>query len=146
MKDNPMKLKDFRVVFGENQQQFPPELISFMEGVLFGQQKLMSEKFKETELLTVSVASPIMYKMKTDFQVFHELKRKTKVRHSYTPQQLAALALSIQHCEQNNVTLPAALKSNQSRNHHSTKIGTCSQDDDCKCYDENSKQIQTFDR
>ena len=50
MKDNPLKLKDLRVAFGENQQQFPPELTSFMEGVLFIQQKLVSEKSKKKKI------------------------------------------------------------------------------------------------
>ena len=60
MKDNPLKLKDLRVAFGENQQQFTPELTSFMEGVLFIQQKLVSEKSKKREILTGSVASSVM--------------------------------------------------------------------------------------
>ena len=32
-----MKSSDVRVAFGENQQQFAPELTSFMEGGFFGQ-------------------------------------------------------------------------------------------------------------
>ena len=56
MKDNTLKLKDFRDAFRESQQQFPPKLTSIMEGVSFGQQKLVSERFKEREVLTGSVA------------------------------------------------------------------------------------------
>ena len=46
-----MKSSDFRVTFGKNQQQFAPELTSFMKGVFFlvsknwCQKNLKKEKF-----------------------------------------------------------------------------------------------------
>ena len=46
-----------------------------------------------------------MCNIKTDCQMSHESKHKTRSRHSYTPQHLAALAVSIQNCEWNNVIL-----------------------------------------
>ena len=49
VKDNALRSIDFRVAFGENQKQLPPELTSFMEGVLFGQQKLVSERKRGTD-------------------------------------------------------------------------------------------------
>ena len=64
MKDNSLKLRDFRVTFEENQQQFPLELTLFMEGVLFDQQRLLSENSNEKEVLIGSVASSVVYKMK----------------------------------------------------------------------------------
>ena len=64
MKDNSLKLRDFRVTFEENQQQFPLEFTLFMEGVLFDQQRLLSENSNEKEVLIGSVASSAVYKMK----------------------------------------------------------------------------------
>lgn len=64
MKDNSLKLRDFRVTFEENQQQFPLELTLFMEGALFDQQRLLSENSNEKEVLIGSVASSAVYKMK----------------------------------------------------------------------------------
>ena len=46
-----------------------------------------------------------MYIIKTERQVSHEPKHKARSSHSYTSQQLTALALSIQHFERNNVIL-----------------------------------------
>lgn len=53
-----------------------------------------------------------MYIIKTERQVSHESKRKTRSSHSYTPQQLKALALSSRHFERNNVILHLLSASN----------------------------------
>ena len=105
MKDNPLKCNDFKVDLKNSQQQIPSELTSFMGGVLFGKRKLDSNESDEREVLTRTLSSSVMYNMKTDRQVSYVSRRKKNARRRYTPHLLAALALSIRHCERNNAVL-----------------------------------------
>lgn len=103
MKQNPSKCEDFSISPKENEH--PPELSNFVYGFLFGQRKLESEKSIERKMISETIMSSIMDNIRTDKQVRYEAKRKTNARRRYHSKQSIALALSIRHCERNNVIL-----------------------------------------
>ena len=86
-------------------QEFPPELTIFMDGLIFGQRRLSSVESSDRKILVGTISSSIMHNIKTDRQVKYISKRKTQSKRTYIPHQLAALALSIRHCERNNNVL-----------------------------------------
>ena len=104
IRNNPSKSHNLKISSKEN-EQFPPELISFVDGLIFGQRKLTSEESSERKVLTGTIASSIMHNIKTDRQVKYAAKRKSQARHRYLPKQCITLALSIRHCERNNAIL-----------------------------------------
>ena len=79
--DNPSKSLDFKVSIGEGKEQFPPELTSFVDGHLFGQRKLSSEKSSDRKVLVGTIASSIMHNIRTNHQV-NCIKRKTRSSHN----------------------------------------------------------------
>ena len=98
MQKNPSKSENLKISSQHN-DQFPPELLSFVNGLIFGQRNLNSVESSERKVLSATIASSIMHNMKTDRQVKYVAKRKTQGRHTYLPHQCIALALSIRHCE-----------------------------------------------
>ncbi len=70
---NPLKAKDITVTCGAGgKQEFPPELSSFMNGVLFGQRKLLSQKSGERETLKASVHGSKFFQQ--PYQIFNYLR------------------------------------------------------------------------
>ena len=104
MKSHKSKLEDFKIGAGVTNQNLPTELISFVEGLLFGHRKLDGTRSNEQKKLTETVTSSICYHIQTDRQVRHGKSRKSRARHKYAPQQTMALSLAVRHCGRNNTT------------------------------------------
>ena len=106
MKEHKKTLSDFKVgVRDAHHHHSPAELTSFVEDLLFGQRALNEQRSVERMMLTETVSSSILYNMKTNRQVAYQEKRKSRSRHTYTPQQIMARTLAIRHCARNNSIL-----------------------------------------
>ena len=105
MKEHKKTLSDFKVGVRDAHHHSPAELTSFVEDLLFGQRALNEQRSVERKMLTETVSSSILYNLKTNRQVAYQGKRKSRSRHTYTPQQIMARTLAIRHCARNNSTL-----------------------------------------
>ena len=101
---NKSKVEDFSIGFEEENSKFPPSLLSFMEGLLFGHGGF-EPKCTERKNLTETLASSVLHNIKTSRQVKYASKRKTGSRHTHIPQQLIYRTLAIRHCARDNAVL-----------------------------------------
>lgn len=103
IKENKNKIDNFRLSLNNVHEEYPPELFTFVESLLFGQRQLDTERSLEQKEVTDTVSSSILFHIKTNRQV--KYKKKERSRHTYIPQQLMARTLAIRHCERNNSIL-----------------------------------------
>ena len=103
-KINKSKVEDFSIGFEDENQKFPPSLLSFIEGLLFSHGGF-EPKCSERKNLTETLASSVLHNIKTKRQVKYASKRKTCSRHRHIPQQLVYRTLAIRHCSRDNAAL-----------------------------------------
>ena len=103
-KMNTSKVENFSIGFEDENQKFPPLLLSFFEGLLFSHGGF-ERKCSERKNLTETCASSVLYNIKTNRQVNYARKRKTRSRHTHIPEQLIYRTLAIRHCARDNAVL-----------------------------------------